>query len=82
MYDDILTLIKYICGLIKSARCWFKEYIKTMTLNVGFKQCNTYPSLLYRVNELGNLIFIVYIDDTLTIGDKPSLVDMIELIKK
>ena len=54
----ILTLIKYIYGLLKAARCWSKEYIKKMTLKVGFKQCNTDPFILYQVNELGTLIVI------------------------
>ena len=37
MYKDILTLIKYFHCLLQAAWCWFKEYIKTMTLKEGFK---------------------------------------------
>ena len=37
MYKDLLTVIKYIYGLVKSGRFWFKEYIEKMTLKVGFK---------------------------------------------
>ena len=36
-YDDILTLIKSINGLVPSERCWFNKYIKTMTLKTVFK---------------------------------------------
>ena len=36
-YDDILTLIKSINGLVQSERCWFNKYIKTMTLKTVFK---------------------------------------------
>ena len=45
-YGYILTLIKPIYCLVQAARCWFKDYIKTMTLKSGFKQCNTDPCLL------------------------------------
>ena len=44
-YKDIFTQIKYIDGLIQAAYCWSKEYIKTMTLKVGFK--NSVPTLVY-----------------------------------
>ena len=82
MCEYILTLLKYIHSLVKSERWWFKEYIKTMTLKIGFKQCKTDPCLLYKVNELRTEIVIVYVDDTLTIRDKTALMDMVECIKK
>ena len=41
IYDNILTLIKSIYGVVHVTRCWFKEHIKTVALNVGFKQCNS-----------------------------------------
>ena len=71
MYKYILTLIKYIYVIVQAARFWFKEYIKTMTLKAGFKQCNTDTCLLYRVNEFGAELFVVYVDDTLAIRDIP-----------
>ena len=58
-YKDILTLITSIYGLVKTSRCCFKEYIKTTTLKVGFKQCKTDPWILYRVNELGTVTVTV-----------------------
>ena len=33
----ILTLIKYIYGLVKEEHFWFKEYIKTNGLQGGFQ---------------------------------------------
>ena len=35
------------------------------------------PFLLYRVNDISNIMFIIYVDDTLFIEDKPSLMDKI-----
>ena len=70
-YKDILTLIKYIYGLVQTARCWFKEYTKTMTPKVGFKQCKTYPCILsYMWIKLWQ------------IRDKPALMKTIECINK
>ena len=77
MYEDILTLIKYIHGLWQAASFWFKEYIKPTTLKAGLKQWNTDPCILYRVNEHGDLIFIVYVYDTLEFIDKLALDNMI-----
>ena len=61
MYEYILTFNKSICGIIQESHLWFKEYIKTMTLRAGFKQCRNNPFILYRLNELGTLIVIIYI---------------------
>ena len=71
MCKYILTLIKSIHSLLQAACFCFKEYFKTMNIKAGFKQFKTYPCLLYIVNELGTVIFIVYIYDTLTIRYKP-----------
>ena len=49
---------------------------------VGIQKCKTYPSLFYIVNELRDVIFVVYVDATLGIGDKSELMDKIECIKK
>ena len=70
-YIYILTPIKYIYGLLQEAHFWFKEYIKIMTLKVGFKQWNVDPCLLYRVEELWIVVVIVYVYFMLEIGDKP-----------
>ena len=45
MYGGILTLIKYIYGLVHAAHHWFKEFIKSMTLKAGFKQQDNDPCI-------------------------------------
>ena len=77
-----MILIEYIYGLVQAARCWFKEFIKTMTLKAGFKQCKTDPCLLYIANEIGNKIVIAYADGMLTIKYKLALMNTIECIKQ
>ena len=42
-----------------------------MTVKAGFKQYNTDPFISYRLNDLGTVIIILYVDDTLAIRDKP-----------
>ena len=66
-----------IYSLVQASNFWFMEYIKTMNLKAGFKQCKNDPCLLYRVNEAGTVISILYVEDMLVIRDKPELMDMI-----
>ena len=49
-----------------------------MNIKAGFRQCKTGTCLLYRVNELGTEIVIVYVYGTLKIRDKTTLIDIIE----
>ena len=53
-----------------------------MTLKAGFKQCRTDTCLLYKVNELRTIVVILYVDDTLEMGYKTSLMNKIECINK
>ena len=53
-----------------------------MTLKEGFKQYNTDYCLLYRVNELGNVILILCVDNTPELVDKPELMYTLERFKK
>ena len=46
------------------------------------KKLKTDPCSLYQVNELGAVIVILYLDDTLTIRDKPELTNTIGFINK
>ena len=62
--------MKSIYGLVQAARCWFKSYIKTITLKEGLKKCKTGTCILYSVSELRNTIVIVYVDEILEIGEK------------
>ena len=48
-----------------------------ITLKAGFKQCNTYTCILYLLNEIDNVILVLYVDYTLAIGDKPAFMNTI-----
>ena len=53
-----------------------------MNLEAVLKQCKTDNGTLYRVNEPRTEILIVYIDDMLAIGYKPSFLDTIYYTKE
>ena len=74
IYENILGLIKCIYSLVQAARHWFKEYINTTTLKTLIKKCKLDPCLLYRLNELGTTISVIYVDDTLELEEELSLV--------
>ena len=48
----------------------------------GIQTMQDWYLYLFRVNELGTEIIIVYVYDTLETGDKLELMDTIEWIKK
>ena len=81
MYNDILALSKYIYIPVQANCCWFKEYIKTMDLEVWFKPFKSDPIILYRVNKIGTEIFILYIYYKLVIRDKPVLMGILNYIR-
>ena len=82
MYEDILTVIKSIFGLLQAEKVWFKECIMTMNLKEWLKKWKTDTCCLYRVNNHRTTIVIVYVYYMLEIGDKPALMDTIQCIKK
>ena len=45
----------------------------------GFKQCEADPCLLYKDNEKGVCIIIIYIDDMLIIGKEEAIDDAIKV---
>ena len=51
MYNDILEFINCIWGLVQAAHNWFKEYIKTINLKVGFKKCKTGTCLFIKSEQ-------------------------------
>ena len=53
-----------------------------MTLKAIIKKCKLDPCLLYRLNELGATISVIYVDDTLELEYELALVDSLVFIKK
>jgi len=68
-------------GLVQAARQWFKR-LSAVLITLGFKPCESEPCLMYRVNENGLCIILMYIDDNLIIGSNKAIDQVTDEIKK
>ena len=65
--EDCLILQKAKYGLVKAARQFWKKIVDKMQEG-GFKLSEADPCMLYKEDEKGVCIIIIYIDDMLIIG--------------
>ncbi|KAL7571065.1 hypothetical protein ACA910_003779 [Epithemia clementina (nom. ined.)] len=68
-------LLKSAYGLVQAARQWWKRCIKQLK-EWGFQVSKADPCLLYRKDENGICIVIMYVDDILVVGNKNALEDL------
>ena len=78
--EDCLILQKAIYGLVQAARqCWKKIVDK---MQEGSFQLNeTDPCMLYRKDERGVCIIMIYIDDMLIIGKEEAIDAAIKVLQ-
>ena len=78
--EDCLILQKAIYGLVQAARqCW-KKIVDKMQEG-GFKLSDAGPCMLYKEDEKGVCIIIIYIDDMLIIGKEEAIDDAIKVLQ-
>ena len=65
-----------------SKRVLEKFVNEMIKIDVGFKISETDPCLLYRENNLGICMIIIYVDDMIAIGHQQSIIDVQERVKK
>ena len=65
--EDCLILQKAIYGLVETARQFWKKTVDKMQ-GGGFQLSEADPCMLYKEDEKGVFIIIVYIEDMLIIG--------------
>ena len=65
--EDCLILQKVVYGLVQAAREFWKKIVDKMQEG-GFQLSEADPCMLYKEDERGICIIIIYIDDMLTIG--------------
>ena len=65
--EDCLILQKVIYGLVQAAREFWKKIVDKIQEG-GFQLSEADPCMLYKEDERGIWIIIIYIDDMLTIG--------------
>ena len=78
--EDCLVLQKAIYGLVQAARQFWKKIVDKMQEG-GFKLHEAYPCMLYKENEKGFCIIIIYIDDMLIIGKEEAIDDAIRVLQ-
>ena len=81
--EDCYQLLKGIYGLCQAARQFWKKFVNTVKQEpFGFQVSPADPCMLFKENELGVCIIIMYVDDMLIIGKKEQMQDFASKIQK
>ena len=78
--EDCLILQKAIYGMVQAARQFWKKIVDKMQEG-GFKLSEADPCMLYKEDEKGVCIIIIYIDDMLIIGKEEAIDDAIKILQ-
>ena len=78
--EDCLILQKAIYGLVQAARHFWKKIVD-MIQEGGFKPSEADPCMLYKEDEKGVCIIIIYIDYILIIGKEEAIDDAIRVLQ-
>ena len=78
--EDCLILQKAIYGLVQAARQFWKKIVDKMQ-GGGFKLSEADPCMLYKEDEKGVCIIIIYIDNMLIIGKEEVIDDAIRVLQ-
>ena len=72
--EDCYQLLKGIYGLCQAARKFWKKFVDTIKKEpFGFTVRPADPCMLFKENELGICIIIMYVDDMLIIGKNEQI---------
>ena len=81
--EDCYQLLKGIYGLCQAARQFWKKFVNTVKQEpFGVQVSPADPFMLFKENELGVCIIIMYVDDMLIIGKKEQIQDFASKIQK
>ena len=81
--EDCYQLKKGIYGLCQAARQFWKKFVDTIKKeSFGFQVSPADPCMLFKENELGICIIIMYVDNMLIIGKKEQIQDFTSKIQK
>ena len=78
--QDCLILQKAINGLVQAARQFWKKIVDKMQ-GGGFQLSEADPCMLYKEDEKGVCIIIIYIDDMLIIGKEEAIDAAIKVLQ-
>ena len=81
--QDCYQLKKEIYGLCQAARQFWKKFVDTIKKEpFGFTVSPADPCMLFKENNLGICILIMYVDDMLVIGKKEQIQEFATMIQK
>ena len=81
--EDCYQLKKGICGLCQATRQFWKKFVETINKKpFGFKVSPADPCMLFKENNLGICIIIMYVDDMLIIGKRAQIQEFATKIQK
>ena len=81
--EDCYQLLKGIYGLCQAARQFWKKFVNaTKKKPFGFQVSPADPCMLFKENELGVCLIIMYVDDMLIIGEKEQIQEFATKIQK
>ena len=81
--EDCYHILNGIYGLCQVARQFWKKFVNTVKQELfGFQVSPADPCMLFKENELGVCIIIMYVDDMLVIGKKEQIQDFSSKIQK
>ena len=81
--EDCCQLLKGIDGLCQAARQFWKKFVDiTKKEPYGFTVCPADPCMLFKENELGICIIIMYVADMLIIGKNEKIQEFSTKIQK
>ena len=81
--EDCYQLKKGIYGLCQTARQFWKKFVDTIKKEpIGFQVSPADPCMLFKENNLGICIIIMYVDDMLIIGKTDQIQDFAFKIQK
>ena len=78
--EDCLILQKAIYGLVQAARQFWKKIVDKMQEG-SFKLSQADPCMLYKEDEKGVSIIIIYIDDMLIIDKEEAIDDAVKVLQ-
>ena len=81
--EDCYQLLKGIYGLCQAARQFWKKFVDiTKKEPFGFTVSPADPCMLFKENELGMCIIIMYVDDMLIIGKNEQIEEFAKKIQR
>jgi len=79
--DKVLGLKMAMYGLGQAARQWFKR-LSDVLITLGYNPCESDPCLMYRIDNEGLCIILMYVDDNLIVGSRKAIDKATQEIKE